>query len=346
MNPSARPARAALDQARRALLSGDRTTARHWAEQAALQDAQYEDAWLMLAATASPRASIIYLERALAINPDSQRARQGMHWAIQRLRNSQSQPGNAGSTQPIRLHRARPTAPGQVKSAFPYRGLAGLAGILLLLTLLGIAWFRPAQADGEIKALVLLSSPAPLPSATATLPPAPTITFTSTPTTAYTDTPTSTFTEAPTPTPNATFTLLPTEPAPPTNTPKPFRPEGVGDNEFWIEVDLSQQAVVAHQGDQRLANFTVSTGKAGTPTVTGTYQVYVKYRSADMWGPGYYLPGVPYVMYFYEGYGLHGTYWHNNFGVPASHGCVNLRTEDAAWLFESVKIGTVVSIHR
>jgi len=53
-----------------------------------------------------------------------------------------------------------------------------------------------------------------------------------------------------------------------------------------------------------------------------------------MSGPGYYLPNVPYVMYFYKGYSLHGTYWHNNFGTPMSHGCVNMRTEEAKWLFE------------
>jgi lipoprotein-anchoring transpeptidase ErfK/SrfK len=120
----------------------------------------------------------------------------------------------------------------------------------------------------------------------------------------------------------------------------------VGTDEFWIEVDLSKQTLYAHQGDQLLSSFVVSTGKAGTPTVLGTYQVYVKYKSTDMWGPGYYLPGVPFVMYFYEGYGIHGTYWHNNFGVPTSHGCINLRTDDAAWLYKWVKIGTVVYIHK
>ncbi|MBI5619492.1 L,D-transpeptidase, partial [Candidatus Gottesmanbacteria bacterium] len=51
-------------------------------------------------------------------------------------------------------------------------------------------------------------------------------------------------------------------------------------------------------------------------------------------GPGYYLPDVPYVMYFYLGYAIHGTYWHNNFGHPMSHGCVNMRIEDAKTLFE------------
>jgi lipoprotein-anchoring transpeptidase ErfK/SrfK len=64
-----------------------------------------------------------------------------------------------------------------------------------------------------------------------------------------------------------------------------------------------------------------------------------------MAGPGYYLPNVPYVMYFYEGYGLHGTYWHNNFGHPMSHGCVNFTIEDAGWLFDFASVGTVVNLH-
>jgi hypothetical protein len=53
-----------------------------------------------------------------------------------------------------------------------------------------------------------------------------------------------------------------------------------------------------------------------------------------MTGDGYYLPDVPYTMYFYGGYALHGTYWHDNFGQPMSHGCVNLETGNAEKLFE------------
>jgi lipoprotein-anchoring transpeptidase ErfK/SrfK len=64
-----------------------------------------------------------------------------------------------------------------------------------------------------------------------------------------------------------------------------------------------------------------------------------------MSGPGYYLPDVPYIMYFYKGYGLHGTYWHNNFGTPMSHGCVNLTIPDAAWLYNFSSVGTVVNVH-
>jgi lipoprotein-anchoring transpeptidase ErfK/SrfK len=62
-------------------------------------------------------------------------------------------------------------------------------------------------------------------------------------------------------------------------------------------------------------------------------------------GYDYYLENVPYVMYFYQDYALHGTYWHNNFGTPMSHGCVNLPTADAGWLFNWTSIGTLVNVH-
>jgi lipoprotein-anchoring transpeptidase ErfK/SrfK len=52
-----------------------------------------------------------------------------------------------------------------------------------------------------------------------------------------------------------------------------------------------------------------------------------------MVGPDYEQPDVPYIMYFYAGYSIHGTYWHNDFGRPRSHGCINLRTTDARLLF-------------
>lgn len=111
-------------------------------------------------------------------------------------------------------------------------------------------------------------------------------------------------------------------------------------------MDLSSQRVYAYQGDELINNVLVSTGTWLHPTVTGKYKIYVKYRAADMSGPGYYLPRVPYVMYFYKGYGLHGTYWHNNFGTPMSHGCINLPTDEAGWLFNFASVGTVVNIHQ
>jgi lipoprotein-anchoring transpeptidase ErfK/SrfK len=114
----------------------------------------------------------------------------------------------------------------------------------------------------------------------------------------------------------------------------------------WIEVILSQQRLLAHEGERVVYSTLVSTGTARYPTVRGTFYIYVKYRRALMQGPGYYLPNVPYVMYFYRGYGLHGTYWHNNFGHPMSHGCVNLKTSAAAWLYNWAPVGTKVVVRR
>ena len=111
-----------------------------------------------------------------------------------------------------------------------------------------------------------------------------------------------------------------------------------------IVVDLSDQRVYAFDNGQLVRNVLVSTGLYNTPTVQGNYRIYVKYESQAMSGPGYYLPGVPYVMYFYQGYSLHGTYWHNNFGQPMSHGCVNLPTPEAQWFYTWAEIGTPVSV--
>jgi lipoprotein-anchoring transpeptidase ErfK/SrfK len=104
--------------------------------------------------------------------------------------------------------------------------------------------------------------------------------------------------------------------------------------EKWIEVDVTRQTVTAWEGNVPVLSFLVSTGLPNTPTVFGNFNIYWKLESTLMSGPGYYLPDVPYTMYFFGGYGLHGTYWHDNFGEPMSHGCVNLRNEHAKQLFD------------
>lgn len=113
----------------------------------------------------------------------------------------------------------------------------------------------------------------------------------------------------------------------------------------WIDVDLSAQRLTAYQGSTAVRSTLVSTGLPATPTPTGQFRVYVKYASTTMSGPGYYLPNVPYTMYFYRGYGIHGTYWHSNFGHPMSHGCINLPTPEAEWLYYWASVGTLVNIH-
>ncbi|HEY7032728.1 MAG TPA: L,D-transpeptidase [Thermomicrobiales bacterium] len=118
----------------------------------------------------------------------------------------------------------------------------------------------------------------------------------------------------------------------------------------WIEVNLSTQYLIAWQNGQRINETYVSTGRPGFETPTGTWYVNTKLESQTMsgciQGECYYVPDVPWVMYFTDwGHALHGTYWHNNFGHVMSHGCVNLPLDFAEWLYYWTPIGTPVVIH-
>lgn len=110
-----------------------------------------------------------------------------------------------------------------------------------------------------------------------------------------------------------------------------------------IYVDLSTQTLGAYEGDKLVLSFPVSTGK-WRKTPTGDFRIWIKLRNAHMEGGSgadyYNLYNVPYTMFFYNdeidkgrGFSLHGAYWHNNFGYPMSHGCVNIRPEDAEKLY-------------
>jgi lipoprotein-anchoring transpeptidase ErfK/SrfK len=133
-------------------------------------------------------------------------------------------------------------------------------------------------------------------------------------------------------------------PTGPTPVPPPAPPEGISE-ERWIDVDLSEQQLTAYAGDTPVHSFLVSTGLPATPTPIGQFRIWIKLRYDDMAGAGYYIEDVPFVMYFDEGYGLHGVTWHGNFGHPMSHGCVNLPTQEAEWLFGFAEVGTLVNIH-
>lgn len=112
-----------------------------------------------------------------------------------------------------------------------------------------------------------------------------------------------------------------------------------------IVVILSLQTAYAYENGVLVNEFIVSTGLPDTPTVQGNFTVLRKYDSTRMTGPGYDLSNVPWVMYFYQGYSFHGTYWHDNFGNPMSHGCINMRTEEAKWLYDWAPIGTPIMIY-
>lgn len=110
------------------------------------------------------------------------------------------------------------------------------------------------------------------------------------------------------------------------------------DEAKWIRVDLSEQTVVAYEGDRPIRAFVVSSGLNRTPTVTGEFRIKTKVKAQTMSGGegAYYysLPNVKWVQYFYRDYSFHGTYWHNDFGKQKSHGCLNMTNADAKWLFD------------
>lgn len=112
-----------------------------------------------------------------------------------------------------------------------------------------------------------------------------------------------------------------------------------------ITVNLSTQTLTAWQGNTVILNTLISSGTAATPTVTGTFRIGNKYPAQRMIGPGYDIPNVPSVMYFWQGYAFHGAYWHNNFGTPMSHGCVHLTPGEAAYLYNWADVGTEVYVH-
>ncbi|GMQ78837.1 MAG: hypothetical protein BMS9Abin02_1377 [Anaerolineae bacterium] len=158
----------------------------------------------------------------------------------------------------------------------------------------------------------------------------------------WTPTPLPTATSSPTPTPYPTFVSL-------LNKYTLLRPPGLSPNERWIDVDLTNQKLVAYEGHLPVFESLVSSGLPRYPTVTGQFRIWLRFKAQTMngrrLGYDYYLENVPYVQYFYQDYALHGTYWHNNFGKPMSHGCVNLPTPAAEWLFNWAEYGTIVNIH-
>ncbi len=128
--------------------------------------------------------------------------------------------------------------------------------------------------------------------------------------------------------------------------PRPTKVLGDTTNEKRIYVDLTNQMLYAYEGERLVHSFLISSGKwAKTPT--GVFTIWSKFRYTKMSGGStalhtyYYLPNVPYVMFFgndqipaSKGFSLHGTYWHDNFGHPMSHGCVNMKTSEAAIIYD------------
>lgn len=374
MSTNVLEARQYIVKAREALHRGDKQSAWQWGKRAVLAAPKMEDAWLILAA-ADPNAqdALAYARKALEVNPTSTRARRGLEWAVARVK--QANVGNAlvekSTNASFSIGRKdalatlpKPISRGTIPSSrskinkrnWLYPAILIGAGCLMV----GLVGFFALTSP--VLASILSNVSAPVPTqenlwasvdiAKPTIAPNDGNLLASR--SELQDIPSLAASEDPIVVPQATETpgTVVMEIVDDNSLGQSVPPDkariqypAAGNGERWIDVNLSEQRVYAYEGDVVVNSFLVSTGVAETPTVTGEYQIYVKVRIQDMSGPGYYLPDVPWVMYFYEEYGFHGTYWHNNFGTPMSRGCVNMRIDDAAWLYDWASVGTAVNVH-
>lgn len=337
----------AIQYANEAFHRGDRRSARQWAQFAASVAPQNEEAWLILAAVSTPQASLAYMQQALRINPTSERALRGLHWAQNRLgmqETAQQRPVKPSSiaplatTQPVR-RQAAPIAARQKASGRKW-GMLTVPVIFLVLVIFAALIMIPfwpgttshAQAlipadasptaDGPSWSVGNVAKPSYTPAATATA--IPTATFTPT--------------------------------ALPTDTPAPMdEPASAGQvpaNGKYILVSISEQHLYAYQDNKLVYSFIASTGMHNA-TRTGTFQVLDKIPNAygatwDLWMPNW-------MGIYYSGTlenGIHalpilsnGTQlWAGYLGTPISFGCVVLGVQEAQMLYDWADVGTTVEI--
>ncbi len=107
--------------------------------------------------------------------------------------------------------------------------------------------------------------------------------------------------------------------------------------ERWVDVDLTEQVLVAYEGRRPVFTTLVSSG-AANPTPEGSYRIWIKFSEADMRGDAgdhrYAVSSVPWTMYFHNDFALHAAYWHDGFGDRRSAGCINLSAQDARALYQ------------
>lgn len=324
-----------VERAQQAEHEGNHARARRYYAAAIEANPLCPEPWLARAALVTdPRETLSHLAQVLTLDPGNERAREMLRRARREARNL---PGRAApavpAVAPSRAPVPRPLVPlGPAPQEHSASGLWGVMGIVLFVVVLALFFWTDAPQT-VVAALIPTNTPTPTPTFTPTPTPTPTPTYTPTPT----------FTPSPTPTPTWTPTPTPS----PTSTPKPTPvPADKSESGKWIEVDLSSQRLYAHEGQKTVMTAVVSTGTRYHPTVKGRFKIYAKYRSAPMSGPGYYIPNVRWTMYFYGGYAIHGAHWHNNFGTPMSHGCVNMKVAEAKTLFEWAPKGTLVVVHK
>ena len=379
------PPSQALKLAMNALQRGDKHAARVWAQIAASLAPDMEEPWLVLAAVARPHASIAYLERALEINPDSQRAREGLVWAHQQHAHEKTH----ALKRTILRSSARAELPGPGNSTIrtgkpalqiPPKAIPGmwfsipLLVLVLAICLIAVWAFWPG-AGSSVSAAILgypgsaqaghILSWLPVSLGKPTDTPLPTSTSTPTNTPSPTSLPTDTPSPTPVPTEIASPTLIPTAtPLPtntlmPTNTPPPDdqaaaaqQPSAGGKKR--IVVSIHEQHLYAYEDDTLVYSFVASTG-SGNSTRTGTFSILDKIPKAygetwNFWMPDWM--GIYYVGSMEDG--IHSLpllnngqrLWGDAIGTPITYGCVVLDIQDSKTLYNWADIGTTVQINR
>ena len=325
-----------VEEAKEALRRGDRTSARRLSQKIVNKNPENFEGWLMLGGLSTPKASLIYLQKAQKIAPDDPRVKEAVIWARNRFYREAAplDPEHTREIRRVKPQKALPvTPPVAIETHRPVWVWTVVFLVVLALVFFGLDPILSTFVQADEIAGPISQNNFSKPSLTPTA--------TNTPT--NTPTPTTTPTSTPTSTPTPTLTLTPTPLV--TQYAQPVGPRDIPDDQRWIDIDLSEQRLYAYEGREIVRSFLVSTGTSQTPTPVGLFSVWIKLRYDDMAGPGYFLPDVPYTMYFYSGYGIHGTYWHDNFGTPMSHGCVNMVTEEAGWLFNWSHVGILVNVH-
>ncbi len=135
---------------------------------------------------------------------------------------------------------------------------------------------------------------------------------------------------------------------------QPYKTISTGYYEKWIEADITNKRLYAHEYTNTVKTILVSAGAPATPTVTGQFTIGTKLVSQDMRGANvdgssYFQPRVPYVSYFYGSYAIHGNYWRplSYFGnINSSHGCIGMTPANAQWIYDWAPKGTPVIVYK
>ncbi len=370
-----------LKAAQEAIAAGNTVDATRLLKRCLREDPNDHRPWLWLAGLAKTRQqSLAYLDQAEKLSPGDPTIQKARMWAQQHLPTAAdghevTVPTAVAQTPPVApappqrrtTLRKKPLAAAAPAAPAPASSRSWLAAALLLLVIAFIVGAAALLLSNRIfPAFALAAAPTntPQPPDLVLVAEVPEDETAGDPADGLTGSPGANPSIVHTPTPAPTR-VVPTPTLQPTNTPAPTATVAptvivspgdnpldtvtVGEGERWVDVNLTTQSLTAYEGDTPVFNTLISSGMDTHPTVTGQFRIWMRYESQTMngylLGYDYYLENVPYVMYFYNDYALHGAYWHNNFGVPMSHGCVNLHPSDAEWLFNFTSLGTLVNVH-